>query len=79
MQTSWLSNLGRLPEAPVIGDAGAVRAIYFSPPAHMPMGISVGAASLEDRMMLTLRYRNAVFDKSAARDFADLYRATLLG
>ena len=33
VQTSWLSNLGRLAESPVMGDAGPVRAIYFSPPA----------------------------------------------
>ncbi|MEJ2604346.1 MAG: condensation domain-containing protein [Gammaproteobacteria bacterium] len=79
VQTSWLSNLGRLPEAPAMGDAGRVRAIWFSPPAHMPMGVSVGAVSLADRMMLTLRYRNAVFDSAAARDFAGLYRSLLLG
>ncbi len=79
VQTSWLSNLGRLAVSPVMGGAGRVQAIHFSPPAHMPMGVSVGVASLEDRMMLTLRYRRAVFDEAAARDFADLYRATLLG
>ncbi len=79
VQTSWLSNLGRLATSPVMGDAGAVRALYFSPPAHMPMGVSVGVASLEDRMMLTLRYRKAVFDEAAARDFGELYRAALLG
>ena len=79
VQTSWLSNLGRLAVSPVMGDAGRVRAIYFSPPAHMPMGVSIGAVSLEDRMMFTLRYRKAVFDETAARDFAKLYRTTLLG
>jgi hypothetical protein len=55
-----------------------VSAIYFSPPAHMPMGVSVGAVSLEDRMTLTLRYRRAVFDTAAAKDFAGRYRAILL-
>ena len=45
----------------------------------MPMGVSIGATSLENRMMLALRYRNAVFDAAAAEDFAALYRATLLG
>jgi hypothetical protein len=78
VQTSWLSNLGRLAAAPVMGDAGPVSAIYFSPPAHMPMGVSVGAVSLEDRMTLTLRYRKAVFDAGAAKDFAGRYRAILL-
>lgn len=77
VQTSWLSNLGRLTAAPVMGDAGPVSAIYFSPPAHMPMGVSVGAVSLEDRMILTLRYRKAVFDAAAAREFAERYRAIL--
>ncbi len=79
VQTSWLSNLGRLAAAPVMGDAGPVSAIYFSPPAHMPMGVSVGAVSLEDRMTLTLRYRKAVFDAAAAKEFAERYRAILLG
>ncbi|WP_405226110.1 condensation domain-containing protein [Lentisalinibacter sediminis] len=78
VQTSWLSNLGRLAAAPVMGDAGRVHAIYFSPPAHMPMGVSVGAVSLEDRMTLTLRYRKAVFDAAAAGEFAGRYRAILL-
>ena len=79
VQTSWLSNLGRLPESPRMGDAGRVQAIWFSPPAHMPMGVSVGAVSLEDRLLLALRYRKAVFDAAAAREFGEMYRSMLLG
>ena len=79
VQTSWLSNLGRLAPAPQMGDAGRVQAIYFSPPAPMPMGLSIGAVSLENRMMLTLRHRRSLLDAGAATEFAGLFRETLLG
>lgn len=78
-ESSLLSNLGRLATAPDMGDAGKVNAVYFSPPAPMPMGVSVGAASMEDMMFLTLRYRYAQFDAVAAEEFAQIYKKILLG
>lgn len=79
METTVLSNLGRLATSPTMGDAGKITDLYFTPPAPMPAGVSVGAASMEDRMFLTLRYRLAHFDAKAAKEFGALYRETLLG
>lgn len=79
METTVLSNLGRLAASPNMGEAGKITDLYFTPPAPMPAGVSVGAASMEDRMFLTVRYRKAQFDASAAQEFGALYRETLLG
>lgn len=79
METTWLSNLGRLSEPPAMGDAGRVTALYFTPPAPMPCSVTVGAASIGDRMYLALRYRKAQFDAAAAQEFAALFKRMLLG
>ena len=44
----------------------------------MPLGASVGVATLAGRLFVTLRYRHALFDAGAAA-FAGLYREALLG
>ena len=77
IDTAALSNLGRLPPAPGFGDAGAIRAVWFSPPGRMPLGTSLGAATLDERLFLTLRYRHALFDEEAARDFLAELRTVL--
>jgi len=77
--TAMLSNLGRLPELPPAGDAGEPRAVWFSPPAHMPLGTSFGAASIGDELFLTLRYRHALLDSEAAAQLMGLYREVLVG
>ncbi|MEL0028980.1 MAG: hypothetical protein VW625_10050 [Perlucidibaca sp.] len=79
IDTAVLSNLGLLQAAPSFGDAGVVREIWFSPPGLMPLGVSVGAASMDGRLFLTIRYRRAQFDAAAAAAFADIYRGILLG
>jgi len=56
-----------------------VREVWFSPPAPMPLGVSVGVATLGDRMYLTIRYRRALFDAAAAAEFAALFRKELVG
>jgi hypothetical protein len=45
----------------------------------MPLGVSVGVATLVDRLHVTLRYRHAQFGPDAARRFTRLYRDVLLG
>ena len=42
---------------------GAVRtgALWYAPPAPLPMGLAVGAVQYSNRMHLTLRYRRALF------------------
>ncbi|MDH4396730.1 MAG: condensation domain-containing protein [Limnobacter sp.] len=77
VESTLLSNLGRLAEFPTVGSAGAVKELYFSPPAIMPLGVSVGAASVADEMFLTVRYHRDQFDEGAAGEFADLYRKIL--
>jgi hypothetical protein len=79
VDTASLSNLGALEAFPSLGDdAGEVEAVWFSPPNRMPLGASFGAATLDGRLHLTLRYRYSQFDGEAAAAFARLYRETLL-
>ncbi|HEU5386263.1 MAG TPA: hypothetical protein VFV73_10215 [Streptosporangiaceae bacterium] len=76
--TSLLSNLGVVGEAPCFG-ALAPERMWFSTTAHMPRGLSVGAITVDGRLQVCLRYRHALFDSAAARDFAALYAAALAG
>jgi NRPS condensation-like uncharacterized protein len=78
VDTAVLSNLGRVADPPTLGDAGAVREIWFSPPGRMPLGASLGVATLDGRMFVTLRYRHPLFDRSAATEFLELLRGVLL-
>jgi NRPS condensation-like uncharacterized protein len=78
VDTASLSNLGRLDALPA-QFTGTVTAVGFSPPGQMPLGVSIGVVTLEDRLHLTLRYRHAQFDSAAARRFTRLYRQVLLG
>jgi NRPS condensation-like uncharacterized protein len=78
VDTAVLSNLGRVAEVPTLGDAGKVREIWFSPPGRMPLGASLGVATLDGRLFVTLRYRHPLFDHSAAAEFLELFRGVLL-
>jgi hypothetical protein len=77
VDTAVLSNLGRLPAAPDLGDAGAIQEVWFSPPGRMPLGASLGAATLSGRLFLTLRYCHALFDADAAGAFMAMFRGVL--
>ena len=80
VDTAVLSNLGKLDALPALDDeAGEVKAIWFSPPGRMPLGTSLGAATMNGELFVTLRYRRALFDADAAAAFAGLYRDILLG
>jgi NRPS condensation-like uncharacterized protein len=79
VDTAVLSNLGRLEAIPDLGgDAGAVKSVWFSPPGRMPLGASLGTATVGDDLFVTLRYRHALFDAAAAAGFAALYREVLI-
>jgi NRPS condensation-like uncharacterized protein len=78
VDTAVLSNLGRVQRVPHLGDAGAVRELWFSPPGRMPLGASLGAATLNERLLLTLRYRHAQFDARAAAQFLTQLKQTLI-
>jgi NRPS condensation-like uncharacterized protein len=77
VDSAVLSNLGRLQGVPHLGDAGSIRAVWFSPPGRMPLGTSFGAATLGDELFITLRYRRALLAPTAAAEFASLYRDLL--
>lgn len=79
VDSTWVTNLGRLAELPPMGEAGAVTDLCFSPPAPEPMAVTVGVASLGDTLSLTLRYRRCVLDGAAATEFAILLKDVLLG
>jgi hypothetical protein len=45
----------------------------------MPRGLSAGAVTAGGRLQVCFRYRRALFDEAAAREFAALYAAVLAG
>ncbi len=78
VDTALLSNVGELDEPPSFGpDAGETTEMWFSAPARMPLGLSMGTATLAGRMHIAYRYRHPQFDGEAARRFAERYEAAL--
>jgi NRPS condensation-like uncharacterized protein len=59
VDSTMLANLGSIDHLWF----GAVRtgALWYAPPAPLPMGLAVGAVQYANRMHLTLRYRRALF------------------
>jgi NRPS condensation-like uncharacterized protein len=74
--SSLLSNLGNVTDPPAFGMLTPTR-MWFSTSAHMPRGLSVGAITVGGRLQLCFRYRNALLDPAAGRDFAAEYAAAL--
>jgi NRPS condensation-like uncharacterized protein len=80
LDTIVLSNLGRLAAPLDFGhDAGPATQIWFSPPAQMPMGTGIGAATMNQELFLAVRFCEAQFDATGAEAFADTWRDVLLG
>jgi NRPS condensation-like uncharacterized protein len=80
VDTTVLSNLGRLDALPELDKAGgSVNRVWFSPPGRMPLGASLGAATYDGELFLCLRYRHSLFDAAGAAAFASLLGETLLG
>lgn len=74
VDTVILSNLGRLDEPPSFGeDAGETSQLWFSAPSRLPLGLSVGALTVSDRLHLVFRYDRALLDDAAVRQLADDY------
>jgi hypothetical protein len=67
--TAVLSNLGTVPHLGVENADGATP-LWFSPPARMPKGLSVGCATHGETLWVTYRYCRALFDAAAAERFA---------
>jgi NRPS condensation-like uncharacterized protein len=74
--SSLLSNLGNVTDPPTFGTFTPAR-MWFSTSTHMPRGLSIGAITVGGRLQLCFRYRNALLDAAAARDFAAGYAAAL--
>lgn len=78
VDTSMFSNLGVLTEPLDFGPtAGPTTEVWFSPPARMPLGVSVGAVTAGGRLHLVFRHRHQQFSDDAARRFADRYMTEL--
>lgn len=74
VDTAILSNLGHLDDPPWFGDdAGETVEVWFSAPARMPLGLSIGAVTVSGCLHLALRYRHRQFGPDAARRFAQCY------
>ena len=74
VDTAMLCNLGRLAAPPTFGGAaGETLEVWFSPPTRIPIGLSIGAATVSGRMHLVFRYPYRLFDEDAARRFAESY------
>ncbi|MGH9128570.1 MAG: condensation domain-containing protein [Acidimicrobiales bacterium] len=78
VDTALISNLGRLNEPPTFGpEAGETTGLWFSAPARMPCGLSVGAATTAGQLHLSFRCRYPVLDRPAANRFAEDYLAAV--
>lgn len=74
MDTVILSNLGRVDEPPSFGeDTGETSQLWFSAPSRLPLGLSVGALTVSDRLHLVFRYDRQLFDDAAIRQLAADY------
>ncbi|MBW3576766.1 MAG: hypothetical protein KY462_03305 [Actinobacteria bacterium] len=78
LDTALLSNLARLDDPPNFGpQAGDTVEVWFSAPARMPLGLSIGVVTVAGRMHLVFRYRHPLFGPDAARRFAERYDSAL--
>lgn len=73
VDTAMLSNLGRIPEPPTLGDEPDSPAprLWFSPPCDPTCSVAVGVATCGDQLTLVTRYRHEQFDATAAERFTD--------
>jgi NRPS condensation-like uncharacterized protein len=74
--TSLLTNMGNFTDPPCFGGLAPERA-WISGFAHMPRGLCVGAITVAGRLQLCFRYRLALFDDTAAAEFAAMYMNAL--
>ena len=78
VDTALLSNLGKIPDPPSFGsDAGETTGLWFSAPARLPCGISIGTASVGGALDLSVRVRPPLLGADAAERFTDAYVAEL--
>jgi NRPS condensation-like uncharacterized protein len=78
VDTASLSNLVRLDGWPALGaEAGRVEAVWFTPPGRAPLGAALGAATVDGRLHIAMRYPHTQFDRETAPAFTAVYREVL--
>jgi NRPS condensation-like uncharacterized protein len=77
VDTAQLAYLGRVDDLPSFGDAGPIQELWFSPPARMPLGLSIGTLVASERLHIALRYRHPLLSEDAACRLADYYLSLL--
>lgn len=77
VDTAVLSNLGRVDPIDFGLEAGPSTELWFSPPARMPLGVGVGAVTVDGSLRLSFRSCREQFSAEAATSFADRYRQAL--
>lgn len=76
--TALLSNLGSLGDPPDFGpDGGVTRQVWFSAPARMPCGLSIGAVTVEGCLHLSFRYRHPLLGPDATTRFCHTFLSEL--
>lgn len=73
--TTVLSNLGRIDDESWFGGEG--RGIWFSPPPRRPVFLAIGAATVGEKLGLSLRWCESAMARADAVAFADLLRVSL--
>jgi NRPS condensation-like uncharacterized protein len=76
VDTAVLSNLGSIDDdhLPSFGpEAGDIVGLWFSAPARMPCGLSLGAVTAAGGLHLAFRYRYPLWGPAAAAAFADRF------
>jgi NRPS condensation-like uncharacterized protein len=76
IDTAVLSNLGRLAEPPSFG-GDVPPELWFSPPCDRACSIGIGVVTVGQSLMVSVRHRTEVFDRSAAEAFTDAFVAQL--
>ena len=80
VDTAVLSNLGEVDDdhLPNFGpEEGDVLGLWFSAPARMPCGLSLGAVTTAGMLHLAFRYRYPLWGPAAAMAFADRFATEL--
>lgn len=75
--TTLLSNIGLVDDPPDFGPGAMVTGLWMSPPVRMPRGVTIGTATVRDRLNVSVRYRHAQFDQLASARFVAMFGTAL--
>jgi NRPS condensation-like uncharacterized protein len=78
--TALLTNLGQVEDPPAFGpETGDTTGMWFSAPARLPCGLSLGTLTAGGRLHLSFRWRRPLVGRAAAERFADVYLERVAG